>query len=164
MGARLAKASGFCSRLIRVVMHLRVSRYGVSIALLSLASAVCLIALAARYASVDSQYLSFMSYASLTLPSLVCAGFWVWWKNPIFRAAGYCIGSLLLAFCARSLAVGPVGGDMDFGATFTAFIATIGCFALSVVACGVAGVLSLLWPRVHNKPLQPITRADARSG
>ncbi len=53
---------------------------------------------------------------------------------------------------------------MDFGATFTALIATIGCFVLSIVAFGFAGVLSLLWPRVHDRPLQPMTREDARSG
>lgn len=153
------------TRLMADVMRLRISAYVAFIVLLSLASAGCLLALAARYAVVDARYqLSLGAYASLTMPALVCAGFWVWWKNRFLRFAGCCVALLLLMFCAKSLTTGPVGGDMDFGAPFIATVAAMGCFLLSVVAFALAWVLGLIWTPMHNKPLQPTAREDARSG
>ena len=146
-------------------MHLRLSRYSVFIALLSLASAACLAALAQRYAAMDAQYqLSFQSYASLMIPSLICAAFWIWWKDPLFRVAGCCIGLVLFIFCLSYLITGPVGGDMDFGAPFIAGIVAIGCFVLSVVALVVLWILTFLRTRMHKKPLHPVARDDAHSG
>jgi hypothetical protein len=132
-------------------MHLRLSGYGAFIVLLSLASAVCLLVLAARYAGVDARYqLSFASYASLTIPSLICSAFWIWWKNRFLRVAGCCVAMLLFMFCAGSLTTGPVGGDMDFGAPFIATVAAMGCFLLSVIAFVLAWTLVFICPRVHN--------------
>jgi hypothetical protein len=133
-------------------MHLRLSGYSAFIALLSLASAACLLALATRYAGVDARYqLSFGTYAYLAIPSLICSAFWIWWKNRILRVAGCCVAMLLFIFCASSLSTGPVGGDMDFGAPFIATVAAMGCLLLSVVAVALAWILAFIWPRVQAR-------------
>ncbi|WP_129775201.1 hypothetical protein [Peristeroidobacter soli] len=134
-------------------MSFRLSRYSAFIALLSLASAACLVALGARYASVDARFqLSLGGYASLAVPSLICAALWIWWRNRFLRVAGGCVAVLLFVFCANFMATGPVGGDMDFGASFTATIAAMGCFVVSVIGFAVAGILNLIWPQVENEP------------
>lgn len=61
------------------------------------------------------------------------------------------MASLLFVFCASALIIGPVGGDMDFGAPFTAKIAAAGCLFLSVVGYAVAGFLAFIRPRVNDK-------------
>ena len=133
-------------------MHLRLSHYSAFVALLSLASAACLMALAMRYAAAHAQFpLSLGSCAFLALPSVICAAIWIRCKNSFLRAAGCCVSLLLFAFCARSLLIGPVGGDMDFGASFVAGVAAMGCVAVSVVAAVLAGGLSLAWEQVHEQ-------------
>lgn len=144
---RLATAKRRCSRHSVSVMRLRLSGYVAFIALLSLASAACLLALGSRYAGVDVRYqLSFGSYASLTYPALICSAFWIWWKNRYLRVAGCCVAMLLFLFCAGSLNTGPIGGDMDFGAPFIATVAAMGCFLLSVIAFALAWILAFIWP------------------
>jgi hypothetical protein len=143
-------------------MNFRLSRYSAFIALLSLASAACLLGLAARYADRGYQ-LSFTAYAELTVPSLICAAFWIWWNDRFFRVAGCGVTMLLFMFCAKSLITGPVGGDMDFGASFTATIAAMGCLVLSVIAFVLAGILALIWRGMADNPLQQSAREDARS-
>jgi hypothetical protein len=153
--------------LIHCVMHPRVPLYGAVIALLSLASAACLVALAVRYADAGARYqLSLMTYASLCIPSVICVAFWIWWRHPVFRVAGCCVALLLLTHCAASLIAfdGRVGGDMDFGAPFIALIYAIGCFVFSMIGLAVAGAFAFVRSRMHSKPLQRIAREDAPFG
>lgn len=139
-------------------MKIRVSAYVVFITLLSIASAACLFALARRYVDVEPLYqVSFGVYVSLAIPSLICAGFWVWWRNRFFRVAGCLVALLLLMCCAKFLDNGPVGGDMDFGPSFAATIAAMGCFVISVIALALAAGLSFMSTRSHDKPLQPLS-------
>jgi len=142
------------------VMHPSVSLYRRAIVLLSLASTACLFALAARYAAVDARYdLALRDCAYLTFPALICTAFWIFWNHPLFRVGGYSVALLLFVFCAGCLIIGPVGGDMDFGAPFVAVIAALGCLFLSVIGCAMAGLLAFRQSRMHNEPLQPIARS-----
>jgi hypothetical protein len=137
-------------------MRPRLAFYSAVIALLSLASAACLVAVGVLYANAISRYhLSIMSYASLALPSLVVVVFWIWWRDSIFRVAGCFVALILFAFCAWELATfAPSGGDMDFGAPFIALVYAIGCFLLSIVGLALAGVLAFIRTRTRKEPWQ----------
>jgi hypothetical protein len=126
-------------------MHSNVVYYRVTMVLLSIASAGCLLEhVDGRFVATRATYLSAM------YPSLICMAFWIWWQHPVFRLGGYCVASLLLWFSATALMDESGGGDMDFGPQFTISLATAGCVTLSVIWYVLAGLLLLIWPAARS--------------